>query len=82
MSIDEIYAKLVTIERLLSIVLSDSRYSDLLNDMRSEIHDEFGAELNKLFPSDPAYACLHAVVSNFDAVADQIAINHRHQILK
>ena len=79
---EEIYAKLVTVERLLTILLSDRRYAELLEGMRADVHAEFGEPLNKMFPSDPAYGALAEVISNFNAVADQIAINHRFEVLK
>jgi hypothetical protein len=74
---DEMYAKFITIERLLMIVLSDPKYADALADARSEVHREFGEELTKYFPSDPNYPTREAaIVENFNWVADLIKINH------
>lgn len=78
---DEVFAKLVTVERLLMILLSDRRYADLLNEARNDIHRDFGAELTKYFPSDPNYpAREHAVVKNFNWIADLIKIDHDHAL--
>lgn len=76
---DDDYAKLVTIERLLMIILSDPKYSDALADARADLHREFGQELTKYFPSDPDYPTREAaIVRNFTEVADIIEINHKY----
>jgi hypothetical protein len=50
---DLIYAKLVTIEKLLVVIASDPRFSNLLREAEAEIHQEYGERLSELFPSDP-----------------------------
>lgn len=79
---DEVIAKLVTIEKLLAIVLSDSRYADLVTEAKSEIYEEYGTQLNRIFPSDPEYHAISTIVTNFNVVADEIELNHRYQVLK
>ena len=74
----EIYAKLVSIEQLLMIVLGDPKYADGIRSARASVHREYGERLKKLFPSDPEYGFYEAVQSNFDYVADMIEIEHRY----
>ena len=61
----EIYAKLVTIEKLLIVLASNPKFGSRLADAEAEIYQDFGLELNKMFPSDAGYETLQAVVDNF-----------------
>jgi len=72
---DLIYAKLVTIEKLLQVLLSDRKYADLLREAEADIFSEYGSRLNGLFPSDPDYQHFNAVYSNFKNVLSSIELN-------
>jgi thiamine phosphate synthase YjbQ (UPF0047 family) len=72
---DLIYAKLVTIEKLLEVLLSDTRYAELLRQADADIHTDYGSRLNQLFPSDPEYQHVNAIYSNFKNVLSSIELN-------
>ena len=61
----ETLAKLVTIEKLLIVLCSHPKFRDHLSDVEAEIHQEYGADLNRMFPSDPGYEERNAIVTNF-----------------
>ncbi|MEQ1622905.1 MAG: hypothetical protein ABL919_16025 [Methylococcales bacterium] len=71
-SSDEIFAKLVTIEQLLIVLLSDKKYEDRIRSTFTEIHNQFGAQLNTMFPSDEGYNALKLVVENHSDAVLQI----------
>ena len=72
---DLILAKLITIEKLLIVVASERRYLGLLREVADEMHREYGTRLNELFPSDPEYAALETVYSNFKDAIQTIELN-------
>ena len=74
---DLIYAKLATIEKLMEVLLSDGRYSNLLRQAEGDFYRVYGSRLNELFPSDPEYQHSHAVYSNFKNVLSSIELNAR-----
>jgi hypothetical protein len=70
-----ILAKLITIEKLLTVIASDRRFGELLREVGDEMHRDYGARLNELFPSDPEYEALDAIYSNFRDALQTIELN-------
>ncbi|HEX7872214.1 MAG TPA: hypothetical protein VF475_04835 [Sphingobium sp.] len=67
--------KLITIERLLILLLSDKRYLPLIENMRRDLYEEFGLPLNKLFPSDPEYRAISDIKDAIEGALEQIEHN-------
>ena len=72
---DEIFAKLVTVEKLLVILLSQERFEPFLRAAALEIHEEFGERLSRLFPSDAEFPYYSAVTENFNRAISTIEAN-------
>jgi hypothetical protein len=74
----EIYAKLVVVERLLVILLSDCRYADLINAIKEEVDgytDDFSKDID-------ARVLELYVNQTLKTAVDEISINHILQVLK
>ncbi|MCC6918597.1 MAG: hypothetical protein IT548_05300 [Alphaproteobacteria bacterium] len=69
MTMDELHARLSTIERLLIVLISSPAYAAALDAMDGQLYADVGQRLNRLFPSDPEYAPLQLELDGFrDAV--------------
>ena len=67
--------RLITIEKLLIMLLSDQRYKPVINDVRSQLYADYGDQLNRLFPSDPEYQAVQSIVNNMNSALDAIERN-------
>ncbi len=72
---EELIARLDTIQRLLVIVLSDRKYQSAIEDLRDDLYEQFDVPLNTLFPSDPEYQLLEAESRHLRAAVGEILGN-------
>jgi hypothetical protein len=67
--------KLITIERLLILLLSEERFAPLIERVRAGFYDEFDVHLNRLFPSDPEYQAIQDIRNSLDDALNRIELN-------
>lgn len=72
---DELLGRLEVIQKLLIVLLSDQKYERAILRLQDELYRDYGAKMNKRFPSDPDFQKLQTLEAPLKEALEEIVLN-------